>query len=64
MMLPILILQLVCIFQIIRFALRPQRTKTTRLVTIALFVGTFFIPYGWMPMLLLGGWCWADNRAG
>jgi len=59
-----LILGIICIYFTIRFALQPQRSIWGRIIPIVLLALGFFIPWGWILILTVGGICWADARAG
>jgi hypothetical protein len=57
------ILQLICCFFIVRYALKPERAWWARLLGIGGLILGFVVPFGWLLHLLWGGVCWADARS-
>lgn len=58
------ILQLICTYFMITYALSPKRSRWGRILSLLMIVVLWFVPYGWIPGLMWGGLCWSDSRAG
>ncbi len=58
-----ILIWLICAYYLITYALSPRRGPTERWVYLGIFAGSFFIPYGWLVVLIVGALCWGDARS-
>lgn len=58
----LLILELVCIYFILTYVARSSTPAWGRMLALVFLIVGFFVPYGWILVLITGGLCWADSR--
>lgn len=59
-----LILYLICAFYVLSYAVSSKRSTWGRVVSVIVLPVSFFMPYGWLVILLWGAVCWSDARMG
>ncbi len=59
----LLILQMICLFFMIKFALKRDCHVALRAFTLAIAIGQFFMPWVWVLAFIWGAICWGDARA-
>ncbi|MBN1867802.1 hypothetical protein JW916_10965 [Candidatus Sumerlaeota bacterium] len=60
----LLVLEIVCTYFMITYAISPKRSGWARIASSLMVVVTWFVPYGWIPGIVWGAICWSDSRAG
>jgi hypothetical protein len=48
----------------LKFALKRDCHPGLRVLTLALAIGQFYVPFVWIPAFIWGALCWGDARAG
>jgi hypothetical protein len=60
----LVIIQIICTYFMITYALSPKRSPLTRVLSLGMVVITWFVPFGYIPGMIWGALCWSDARAG
>jgi hypothetical protein len=59
----ITILWLICAYHILRYSMGKGRSISEFIFYMAVLVLGSSLPWGWIGVLLVGAFCWADARA-